>query len=159
MRRWYSKDAIVLALAAHGRGETGVAARVLIAKAEGLHVVRVPYCVQLDQMTLSHFFGLDAIVQRDFPHGFITTKLFPASFCGMGVGRFERELEELPGVVREAVVRSLVERAHERGAEYVVPRTLRTWWRRRRPHSPPRRARHRGHRRRAAALPEYATEP
>ena len=26
------------------------------------------------------------------PHGFITTKLFPASFCELGVGRFQAEL-------------------------------------------------------------------
>jgi Protein of unknown function (DUF559) len=48
-----------------------------IAKADGIHVVRFPYWVQLDQVTLRHYFDLDATAHQDFPHGFITTKLFP----------------------------------------------------------------------------------
>ena len=43
--------------------------------------MRFPYWVQLDSTTLWHYFGLEAEIEQSFPHGFITTKLFPASFC------------------------------------------------------------------------------
>jgi hypothetical protein len=88
-------------------------------------LVRVPYWVQLDSMTLGHWFGLTAEVRTAFPHGFITTKHFPASFCELGVERFERELRELPVSVRDAVVASLRDRATEHGIEYVLPSPLR----------------------------------
>lgn len=95
-----------------------------IAAAEGLKVVRFPYWIQLTTETLRHFFGLDAVVTQNFPHGFITTKLFPASFCEQGVNRFTRELDSLPSGVREAVVKSLYERVDEYGAECVLPSAL-----------------------------------
>ena len=60
-----------------------------------MRVVRVPYWVQLDRTTLGHYFGLSAEIEQRFPHGFITTKLFPASYCELGVERFRRELEAL----------------------------------------------------------------
>ena len=61
------------------------------ARSLGLRVVRFPYWIQLDSNTLKHFFGLDANVEQSFPHGFITTKLFPASFCELGIERFRAE--------------------------------------------------------------------
>ena len=94
------------------------------ARTEGLRVVRVPYWVQLDRVTLQHYFGLDAQIDQDFPHGFVTTKIFPASFCEMGIERFQRELESLPAAVRTDVVQSLRDRATEHGAEYVIPARL-----------------------------------
>jgi hypothetical protein len=96
-----------------------------LAREAGMGLVRVPYWVQLDGLTLRHYFGLLAEVRQDFPHGFITTKLFPASFCELGVERFRQELEGLPVAVREAVVLSLRERAREHGLEYVLPSALR----------------------------------
>ena len=66
-----------------------------------------------------------AEIRQDFPHRLITTKIFPASFCEMGVERFERELQELPSGVRLAVLESLRERAQEHGVEYVLPSKLR----------------------------------
>jgi hypothetical protein len=95
------------------------------ASAQGLHLVRIPYWVQLDTLTLSHYFGLDADIEQDFPHGFVTTKIFPASFCEMGITRFRRELDALPVPVRAAVVGSLRDRAEEHGLEHVVPSGLR----------------------------------
>lgn len=73
-----------------------------VAKEQGFKVVRVPYWVQLDTIMLQHWFGIDGVVEQDF-------------------ARFERELASLPKVVREAVVKSLRERAEEHGAEYVMP--------------------------------------
>jgi hypothetical protein len=95
-----------------------------IAAAHGIRVVRIPYWVQLDGVTFRHFFGFDAEVERDFPHGFIVTKTFPASFCEMGLVRFEDELGRLPEDVRAEVVKSLRDRAAEHGIEYVLPSRL-----------------------------------
>jgi hypothetical protein len=96
-----------------------------LAAANGMRLVRVPYWVQLDRMMARHWFGLEADIEQSFPHGFITTKLFPASFCEFGVMRFRRELEALPAAVREAVIRSLRDRAAKYGIEYVLPTELR----------------------------------
>lgn len=92
-----------------------------IAAAQGLRVIRVPYWVQLDVVTCLHYFGIEAEIQQDFPHGFIVTKVFPASYCEMGIERFKTELAGLPETVRAAVVKSLGERAKEHGLEYVLP--------------------------------------
>jgi hypothetical protein len=94
------------------------------ARAQGFRAVRFPYWVQLDDITLEHYFGLKAKIEQSFPHGFITTKLFPASFCELGVERFRKELFSLPASVREAVVSSLRERIAENGLEYVLPKSL-----------------------------------
>ena len=96
-----------------------------LAAANGMRVVRVPYWVQLNRVTARHWFGLEAEIEQSFPHGFITTKLFPASFCELGVARFRRDLDSLPAAVREAVVDSLRQRVAEYGIEYVLPTELR----------------------------------
>jgi hypothetical protein len=62
---------------------------------------------------------------QTFPHGFITTKLFPASFCELGIERFKSDLYALPAQVRGTVIKSLRERVAEYGLEYVLPSTLR----------------------------------
>ena len=90
----------------------------------GFRVVRFPYWIQLDNTTLEHFFGLEAQIEQSFPHGFITTKLFPALFCELGIERFRAELLSIPATVREAVVSSLLDRIAEHGVEYVLPRVL-----------------------------------
>ena len=87
----------------------------------GHKVVRVPYWVQLTTETLLRFFGLHAEIEQTFAHGFITTKVFPASFCEQGIDRFEAEMASLSGEVREAVARSLHARAAEYGWDYVLP--------------------------------------
>ena len=88
-------------------------------------VVHMPYWVQLDDTTLQYYFGLSADVRGDFPHGFITTKLFPASFCELGIDRFRDELQALPSQVRVDVIQSLRERIAEHGLDYVLPSSLR----------------------------------
>ncbi|WNK19590.1 hypothetical protein P1P91_12200 [Halomonas piscis] len=95
-----------------------------VASKLGYRVVRVPYWVQLTTETLAYYFGLKAEIEQDFPHGFIATKIFPASFSELGVGRFQRELSSLPSNVNEAVIASLKDRAQEHGDEYVVPSAL-----------------------------------
>lgn len=93
-----------------------------VAAQKGYRVVRIPYWVQLTNQTLHYYFGIDAEIEQDFPHGFITTKIFPASFCSLGLQRFAGEMNALPADVRDAVMVSLRERAKEHGDEYVMPR-------------------------------------
>jgi hypothetical protein len=94
------------------------------ARIQGCRVVRFPYWIQLDNLTLAHYFGLEAQVEQSFPHGFITTKLFPASFCELGIERFRAELLTIPVIVREAVILSLRERVADYGLQYVLPKSL-----------------------------------
>jgi len=52
-----------------------------VARAAGYCVIRVPYWIQLDAVTLQHFFGISAVVHQSFPHGFITTKALSENKC------------------------------------------------------------------------------
>ena len=97
----------------------------MAAATEGYRVVRFPYWVQLDTSTLWHYFKVERNLHTDFPHGFITTKHFPASFCELGIERFRTELASLPHPVSSAVVDSLRARTEEHGLQYVLPSTLR----------------------------------
>jgi hypothetical protein len=95
-----------------------------IAISLGYSVVRVPYWVQLTTETLKYYFALDGVVKQSFPHGFIATKIFPASFCGLGLERFRGELEALPNSVKDSVIKSLEARSAEHGLKYVLPEQL-----------------------------------
>jgi hypothetical protein len=97
-----------------------------VAQENRMRVVRVPYSVQLDNITLQHYFGISAQIRQSFPHGVISTKLFPASFCELGIERFKHDLHALPSPVRDAVIQSLRERIGEYGLEYVLPSSLST---------------------------------
>src|SRR5262245_14381127 len=44
-----------------------------LAQQNRMRVVRIPYWVQLDNVTVQHYFGLSAEIQQAFAHGFITT--------------------------------------------------------------------------------------
>jgi hypothetical protein len=96
-----------------------------IAHENGMRLVRIPYWVQLDDVTVRYYFGIGAEIRQDFPHGFISTKLFPASFCELGIERFTYELHALPSPVHDAVIQSLRDRVNENGLEYVLPSSLR----------------------------------
>lgn len=95
-----------------------------IATANGFQLVRVPYWVQLDNVTSRHWFGREADIVQSFPHGFITTKFFPPSYCELGIGKFRRGLELSLAAVRAAVVASLRDRVADYGVEYVLPTEL-----------------------------------
>jgi hypothetical protein len=96
-----------------------------IAKDNRFQVIRFPYWIQLDNITLSHFFNLEGDIIQEFPHGFITTKIFPASFCELGIERFTHELMEIPDAVKSEVIKSLKDRSDDHGIEYVLPSHLR----------------------------------
>jgi len=91
------------------------------AKKLGYKVVRVPYWIQIDSEMLEHYFGIKNEIEQDFPHGFISTKVFPASFCEKGIERFQTELVSLPSTVKNNVLQSLREKAKEHGIDYVCP--------------------------------------
>lgn len=90
-----------------------------IAKTQKALVIRIPYWVQLTTETLAFYTDLEANVIQDFPHGFITTKYFPASFCELGIRRFRTELDKLPQKIRIAVLE-----CNEYGKEYVLPESM-----------------------------------
>ncbi|WP_281652309.1 hypothetical protein [Microbacterium aurum] len=94
------------------------------AAAQGHRVVRVPYWVQLTTATATHYFGWDITVEQNYAHGFIDSKIFPASFCEMGIERFRTELDSLPISVRDDVVRSLRDRSSRYGDAYVLPTSM-----------------------------------
>ena len=96
-----------------------------VARQHGLKVIRIPYWIQLTTETLRFYFGLSASVTQDFPHGFIETKIFPASFCALGDQRFHREYTALPPAIQTAVFSSLRDRVLEHGEQYVLPAFLR----------------------------------
>lgn len=96
-----------------------------VAHSLGYSVVRIPYWVQLTSETSQHYFGIQAQISQDFPHGFIATKIFPASFSALGVSRFVSEISALPESIQNTVISSLRDRAQEHGIEYVLPSSLR----------------------------------
>lgn len=75
----------------------------------GAKVVRIPYFVQLTTDTFKHFFGFAApfTIETSFPHGFITSKMTPASFCMLGLDRYEKIITALPKNVSAAISSSL----------------------------------------------------
>ncbi|MDG7001423.1 MAG: hypothetical protein JRN15_20185 [Nitrososphaerota archaeon] len=97
-----------------------------LADEAGIEVVRIPYWVQLTDETAKHYFGdlFDGIhIEQDYPHGFIKSKVFPASYCALGVERFMAELHDLPEKEFVEVVTNLFDRAFDTAyaPEFVVP--------------------------------------
>ena len=90
-----------------------------IAYSLGYITVRIPYFVQLTNETLWHFFRLKADIKQDFPHGFIKSKIFPASFCRLGLMRFEKEMSSLPKNINTCITESLKNAAKIYGEQYV----------------------------------------
>lgn len=101
-----------------------------LASERGIRTVRIPYFVQLTTITLRHFFDIDAQVNQEFQHGFITSTDYPSSFCELGQTRFLAELRSLPDMVCSDILKSLEARAsdtqisQEFGREYVIPNWL-----------------------------------
>ena len=95
-----------------------------VADSLGYRVVRIPYWVQLDNETLQYFFNISDEIDQDFPHGFIITKLFPGSYCELGIQRFQSELAALPPNVSRRILQSLRDQIAAHGLEYVLPSSL-----------------------------------
>ena len=85
-----------------------------LADEAGIEVVRIPYWVQLTDDTAKHYFDdlFDGIhIEQDYPHGFIKSKIFPASYCAMGVERFLDELFNLPQGAYDIVLDNMIDQA------------------------------------------------
>ncbi|MHB1268078.1 MAG: hypothetical protein ACYCY2_10825 [Acidithiobacillus ferriphilus] len=92
----------------------------------GIEVIRIPYWVQLTDETAKHYLGdlFDGIhIEQDYPHGFIKSKIFPASYCAIGVKRFMAELYDLPESTFVDIVTNLIDRALDKAytPEFVIP--------------------------------------
>ena len=95
-----------------------------IAKELGYKVIRIPYWIQLDSITVKHYFGVESDIKTEYLHGFGNTSVFPASFCEKGIERFSQELKMLPGEIKYEIIMSLREKIKEHGTEYVIPKSL-----------------------------------
>jgi len=85
-------------------------------------VLRIPYFVQLDNETFEHFFILpfNHNIRTECKHGFTeTTKMLPASFCSLGLHRYNTIMGKLPESARQSVAKSLAVRADTLPRPYV----------------------------------------
>jgi hypothetical protein len=92
----------------------------LYAKQHNEDVIRIPYFVQLNSETFKYYFGLNLDLTTDFSHGFVTTKVFPASFCSLGLIRYNKELNNLPVSVVSQINESLAIQSERYGVRYVI---------------------------------------
>jgi hypothetical protein len=88
-----------------------------ISRKLGKIVVDIPYFVQLDELTFPHYFNDDFAINTTFPHGFVTTKMLPASFCPLGYNRAVHEIEHLPKEVTHDIMKSLETKAASLGVQ------------------------------------------
>lgn len=97
--------------------------KVMIQLAEGKHVVKIPYFVQLNKQTFQYFFGDSFEIETTFPHGFITSKILPASFCPVGYQAAANIYSGLPLNVQKDIILSLERKAAEIPEQYVFYKT------------------------------------
>ena len=85
--------------------------------------IRIPYFIQLTNETFRYYFPF--IVNRynifqNYPHGFIDKKAtFPASYCKLGIIKFNEQIDNLPKTVSDEIFESLKIKAKEYGDIYV----------------------------------------
>lgn len=91
-----------------------------IAEYNCIETIRIPYFIQLNSQTFEYYFGEKYGIETDFAHGFITTKVFPASFCTLGLKRYESEMASLPDNITGDVKSSLKEQCDKLGEMYVM---------------------------------------
>ena len=96
-----------------------------IAKELGYKVIRIPYWIQIDSVTMKHYFGMDVEIKTEYPHGFGNTNVYPASFCEKGIERFSQELKMLPNEIKYEVIISLRNKIKEYETDYIIPKALR----------------------------------
>lgn len=88
-------------------------------------IIRWPFWVQMDTITLKHYLNINFDVKTNFPHGFSGgTEYFPSCFCEKGVERFITELRALPISISNSVINSLNYVAEKQGIEWVLPKSL-----------------------------------
>lgn len=77
-------------------------------------VISIPPYIQLDTVMITYYFGIDypvklypAVSEHGFAHPLIS---LPASFCKLGVDRFNRDMEAIPQCVRDKIIQTLKDR-------------------------------------------------
>ena len=80
----------------------------------GYRVVSITPYIQLDEVMIDYYFGINypeklypAASEHGFAHPLIS---LPASFCKLGVDRFNRDMETMPQSVRDKIIQTLKER-------------------------------------------------
>ena len=83
------------------------------------NIIRIPYFVQIDNVVWKSLFvpylrfaGLeeysDLDITTDWKHGFISKKIvYPASYCSLGIQRFDEELRKFDKVLNNKITDSL----------------------------------------------------
>jgi len=91
----------------------------------GYNVVRIPYFVQISQLTIEKLFSRHINFKQTFPHGFIDKKfIMPCDFCELGIKKFEMDLERFDYIKIE-IIKSLKDKINELGdKELVIPTSL-----------------------------------
>jgi hypothetical protein len=90
-----------------------------ISKNFGRKVVQIPYFIQLNTETFKIFFDADFEIETTYPHGFVATKMLPASFCPLGYNRALADLQKMPASVQADVMASLKIKAEKLGDPWV----------------------------------------
>lgn len=103
-----------------------------VARNHGFEIVRIPYWLQLTPETFSYFFNESCQVRTQYSHGFIDKNAsLPANFCGLGIQRFQKELENLrkhqQDVFRD-IVDSLNKKIDDLGYLAVLPPQIEDWF-------------------------------
>ena len=80
----------------------------------GYKVIGIPPYIQLDEAMIDYYFGIK-YTEKLYPaaseHGFAHPLIpLPASFCKLGVNRFNRDMEMTPQSVRGKIIQTLKER-------------------------------------------------
>jgi len=87
-------------------------------------VIRIPYWLQLTPQTLELLFNINAEIEQNFSHGFVASKIFPASYCEYGTYRFEREFNSLPRNIKQEITETLRTQILKYDFETVLPTSL-----------------------------------
>lgn len=86
----------------------------------GFKMVRIPYFVQLSESVIFNEFGLDIEWEQTYPHGFIDpTAYLPASFCPLGIERFEKDLDQF-SYIKDDIISSMEEKVRILGDRRLV---------------------------------------
>lgn len=100
-----------------------------VLRAAGYSVVRIPYFVQLDAMTIGQLFGslvTDQSAFKSFSHGFVAEKVvMPADFCELGVQRFVADLQRFAAVAKDIAASLRAAEARLEDWRLVYPLSLR----------------------------------
>ena len=86
-----------------------------IIKKEGYKLIRIPFFVQLDKITINKLFNRNVINGCNYKQGFISkekTLRLPSEFCELGVERFKKDLINF-NYLKEDILKSLYDRIQE----------------------------------------------